>query len=108
VLLNCLNDDRELIKDILGEYLETAPSRLAEIRQAIGSGASSTVKELAHAFKGASGTIGAMAIQATTLRMEEAGKLEDLEAAAVCMERLQADFEALVARLGQIELAGSE
>jgi HPt (histidine-containing phosphotransfer) domain-containing protein len=89
--------DAEFEREVLEEYLASAPRDLERLRNAIAAGDANATGASAHALKGASATIGAKGFAAIALELEHAGKTNDLTNAPSALERLEAEFVQLVA-----------
>ena len=87
--------DKEFEREVLEEYLNSAPADLEKVRAAIAAGDAPVTGASAHALKGASATIGAKGFAAIALEIEQAGKRGDLASIAPVFARLQAEFAAL-------------
>ncbi|MBI5167980.1 MAG: Hpt domain-containing protein [Candidatus Eisenbacteria bacterium] len=91
--------DAEFEKEVLEEYLLSAPNDVGKLKHAITAGDAATVGATAHALKGASATIGAKGFAAIALELEQAGKKADLSAAPDTFSRLEAAFTELTGLL---------
>lgn len=91
--------DTEFEKEVLEEYLLSAPNDVAKLKNAIGANDPSGVGATAHALKGASATIGAKGFAAIALELEHAGKKGDLGQAPAVAARMDDAFAALSAML---------
>jgi len=87
--------DAEFEREVLEEYLNSAPGDLAKVRDAVLGSQAATASGAAHALKGASGTIGAKGFAAIALEIEKAGKAGDVSTMGPVVERLEREFEAL-------------
>jgi signal transduction histidine kinase/DNA-binding response OmpR family regulator len=77
-MLAAVEGDVELLRELVGLFLEDYPQRVAELRQAIAAGDANTVARLAHALKGAVGNLGAHAAGVAALSLEQAGWAGDM------------------------------
>ena len=97
--------DMEFEREVLVEYLASAPSDIARIEQAVGSGDGEAAAAAAHALKGSSSTIGAKGFAAIAQEIESAGKKGDLSSAPAALVRMHQAFgelgELLQARLSK-------
>jgi HPt (histidine-containing phosphotransfer) domain-containing protein len=84
--------DAEFEREVLGEYLASAPQDIARVVRAIAAGDSAACGAAAHALKGASATIGARGFAAVALELEHAGKQGRLAEAPAIQARLEAEF----------------
>jgi HPt (histidine-containing phosphotransfer) domain-containing protein len=89
-------DDGELglAEDMLGIFEADTPPRLAALDDAIASNNLTKITEVAHAFKGACGTIGAMRTRAIAALLEAHGRGMDVDATpAELQSKLKEAFE---------------
>ena len=70
VLLRTLGGDRELAREIMPEFLADARRQLDVLRKTAVSGPAGQLARQAHALKGASATVGALALAAEAARLE--------------------------------------
>ncbi len=91
--------DTAFEREVLEEYLNSAPEDLRKIRDAVARGDAAATGSAAHALKGASATIGARGFAAIAFEMEQAGKAGDVPRAAGVLGRLEAEFVELTAVL---------
>lgn len=87
--------DPEFEREILEEYLATAPHDIARLKQAAGAADAAAVSAAAHALKGASATIGAKGLAAVALELELAGKSGQLGGVAEALARLDLQWDDL-------------
>jgi HPt (histidine-containing phosphotransfer) domain-containing protein len=93
--------DTDFEREILQEYLQSAPADVAKVAAAVASGDATALARAAHALKGASATIGAKGFAAIALELEHAGKAKDLGNVPAAYGRLQSEFAELESFLGQ-------
>jgi len=92
-LLNRLDNDLDLIKQILRVFIEEdAPHQIQEIREGLERKDPDGVRRHAHALKGASGNVGAMRICEAALALEIAGQEGALLGAAELAEAVEREF----------------
>ena len=91
--------DVEFEREVLEEYLASAPRDIEKVKNAITSGDATAAGAAAHGLKGASATIGAKGFAAIALELERAGKSGDLSAAPAAFARLESEYSQLVAVL---------
>ncbi|MBI9076751.1 MAG: response regulator [Desulfatibacillum sp.] len=91
-LLERLMDDEDLAKEIVQAYLEDTPKKIVELRAFVKAQDLAGVSNNAHAVKGASSNIGALAMVQATKDMEQAGVSGDLEAARALQETIETEF----------------
>ncbi len=98
--------DTDFEREVLEEYLQSAPGDLQRLRTAIAANDAKATGAAAHAIKGASATIGAKGFAAIALQLEQIGKQERMAEAAATLARLEAEYAELAVRLkGRIERA---
>ena len=93
--------DAEFEREVLEEFLATAPQDLDRLRAGITQGDAAAVGAAAHALKGASATIGGRGFAAIALELEKAGKQGSLDDSAAALTRLEAAYEGLTTILRQ-------
>lgn len=88
-----------LLAELLGLFKEDSPERLQGLQRCMASGDAGSAAELAHALKGAAGTIGAVRMRAIAQDIEKAAKAgrTDAEVAAWVAELQAAYAEACAA-----------
>lgn len=91
-LLYRLMGDEDLAKEIVDDFMKDIPNKLNALKEALNKRDALLIKKEAHMMKGASGNIGAVAMQEIAEQIEIAGKAEDL----VKAELLTAKYEALL------------
>jgi HPt (histidine-containing phosphotransfer) domain-containing protein len=99
--LERVDGDRELLKELAGLFLGECPQRMGEIRQAIYQKDGPRLQRAAHYLKGSVGNLGAHQAYEAAARLELAGR--DLR-----WSRVEQDWRALEAAIGQIEPAFAE
>ncbi|MBF0214417.1 MAG: response regulator [Magnetococcales bacterium] len=87
---------------LLGMFLEEVPLRLVELRRLSGVGEFATVSRLAHGMKSQCGALGAMAMNALCVRLEQSAEQQESEALPVLLDRVEGQFARLAPRLRQI------
>ena len=91
--------DTEFEREVLEEYLHSAPSDLHKLRAAVAAGDARATGAAAHAIKGASATIGARGFAAIALELEQSGKQAQMDAAPQQLARLEAESAELAVAL---------
>ena len=89
--------DVEFEREVLDEYLASAPRDIDKLRAAVAAGDAPAIGACAHALKGASATIGAKGFAAIALELEQAGKKNELGAVAQTLARLESEYAQLTA-----------
>jgi two-component system sensor histidine kinase/response regulator len=88
--LKQVGGDAELLRDLLGVFLEELPRWLAALHEAVAEGNAATVRQLAHTVKGSLGQFGTGKAYEAATRLETLGHdgtLADADAALAGLER---------------------
>jgi two-component system sensor histidine kinase/response regulator len=88
-LLDRVEGDTELLREIVELFLADCPRMLAEVQAAIGAGDPVALKRSAHTLKGAAANFGATAAVALSLELETIGKSGEVSGAGAVGERLE-------------------
>jgi two-component system sensor histidine kinase/response regulator len=89
-LLERFEGDGDLLREIVGLFLEECPRRLADMRDALGRGDSDALQQAAHSIKGSVGNFNAEAAVEAALQLEmmsQAGDMARLDEACAALER---------------------
>lgn len=100
-LLERLMDDESLAKEILEAFLEDIPNQIAALKDAVSKGDPSLVQRQGHSIKGASGNIGALALQEIAFRTEKAGQEKNTALASSLVPAIEEQFKKLEETLRQ-------
>ncbi len=76
--LDRMMGDKDLAGEILDGFLADVPLQVCEMKKALDSGDAHSIRHQAHSLKGASGNVGAIALEQIALQVELAGKAGDL------------------------------
>jgi len=99
-------DDGELglLKEMVGLFKEDTPDRIQALEATLASGDLNDLADVAHAVKGAAGTMGAPRVRAVAEELEKSGRRGSFSTdPALLLERLRASYaEALAALDGFI------
>jgi HPt (histidine-containing phosphotransfer) domain-containing protein len=101
-LMDRLEGDMELLKELVALYVEDEPGLLAEIDRAIEGGDADGVRRAAHTLKGAVSNFCAPAAQAAALELETAGRAGVLDGAPAALARLRDVLDKVRAELGEL------
>jgi CheY-like chemotaxis protein/HPt (histidine-containing phosphotransfer) domain-containing protein len=104
MLLDRLDGDKELFREILQTFLQDAPLQIEKLKQALEEGDLSQTEKQAHSLKGAAMNIGGIALQAVAFDLEVSGKNRDLNQARPLMQKLNKEFESLQKALTSLVL----
>src|SRR5205807_9320610 len=92
-------EDPEFAREVIDEFLSTAPPMLERIERKRDEGDARGMAMSAHALKGSSRAIGAEALAAACAALEDAGKDGRTAEASVLSDRTAKEFERLRALL---------
>ena len=95
VLSDRFDGDKDLLTEILREFLDYAPKQLKVLQQAAEEGRPEVVETEAHSLKGAAANLGARRLADLSLSLELAGRARNLAEAAKMTNDLQTEFERL-------------
>jgi HPt (histidine-containing phosphotransfer) domain-containing protein len=91
-VLERIGGDEDLLRELVGLYLDDEPQLIDQIGAAIDAGDAPAVGRLAHTLKGAVSNFCARRAHATAQAMEDAGRDNRLDAAAGLFPSLRAEF----------------
>ena len=98
-LLERLDGDEDLCRELVGLFLEDYPAHLERLKELAAKGDAESVGRQAHTMKGSAANIGAMALAERAREIEMAGKADNLSGMPSLVERLDAglrEFRELV------------
>lgn len=95
----------DLAERLLASFERRFPLELVEIQNALATGDTVRLAQLAHQLKGASANISAPAIQALMQKMEDAARAGEPAAAADLLARLQCEWEKFTEYRGSARLS---
>ncbi|MGA7953149.1 MAG: Hpt domain-containing protein [Gloeobacterales cyanobacterium] len=87
------DDEPNFLIDIIDTFLEDGPKRLEAIQNAISLGDSEQLHRLAHSFKGASSSLGALSFSKVCGAIEEVGRSGSIAEAEPLFSILLQDYE---------------
>jgi two-component system, sensor histidine kinase and response regulator len=102
-LLQSVDGDVELMREVVGVFLEEMPRMLTRIGDAVEQGDADALASAAHAFKGAVGNLGAGAAVSAARRLEELGRRRNMCSSHEAYEDLQAELERLQPALAALQ-----
>lgn len=94
-LLRLLEGDREMADEVIAEYMEDAPGKLAALASALASGKVEEIRMCAHSIKGCAGSVGGDALRSAAFDMETAARSGDLAGAVALSKKLEREFDRL-------------
>ena len=92
----------DVLQEVLGIFLLDAPTRLEAIRRALRDRDGDALRRAAHALKGASAVIGATALAAACLALENMGKQNAFDAAAEGLDVTEREYQRVKAEIDQL------
>jgi two-component system sensor histidine kinase/response regulator len=102
VLHDRFDGDLDLLRIVAGTFLETTPSLLSDMREAIAARDAGAVSRIAHRFRGSLANFGADEAVAAAFQLEQMGAEGDLAGADAAWETLIEGYETLRVRLDRI------
>jgi two-component system sensor histidine kinase/response regulator len=91
-LLDRLDGDRALARNIAIEFLKEIPKRIEALQAHLDSGDAKTIEREAHTIKGASATVGCEALRALASTIELSGRAGDLDGVRAVVDELRSRF----------------
>ncbi|MGB3093590.1 MAG: PAS domain S-box protein [Candidatus Zixiibacteriota bacterium] len=89
------DNDRELLRQLLQEFLEAAPEQLGTLDEAVRRGDAKTLQSEAHRLKGAAGNLSARFIADLALKLETSGRNGDMSGAEETIAELRTELKKL-------------
>lgn len=102
-LLHRLMGDEDIAKEIIDDFLKQIPVNLFAVKKALNEEDLLLVQREAHVIKGASGNVGALALQEIAEQIEIAGEEKDLVKAGLFVAELDTQLEILKNKLAQLK-----
>ena len=99
VVLNRVDGDRELLREVVMLFFEDTPKLLTEMRAAIDRGDARALERAAHTLKGSISNFGVPSAVAPALRLEQMARAGELAPALAAWEQLQLQVNQLVPAL---------
>ena len=100
-LLERLDNDEPLLWEIMDTFVEDMAVQIGLLDKAIENKDSALVRSQGHMIKGASGNIGALALQDAAFCLEMAGKDEDLEKSVLFIDQVKEEFQRFRTHVGK-------
>jgi len=104
VALSRVGGDFELLREVVGLFLDDYPQALEKIREAVVAGDQGNLERQAHSLKGSVSTFGAKEAFEAALALEKQGRAGDLTSAAEGLSRLEQALCALRPELEAIQV----
>ncbi|MFD2234867.1 response regulator [Phaeospirillum tilakii] len=106
--LRHLSGMRRLYRDVLGKFARQHRHTAATVRQELLAGRIDQVAAAAHTLKGLAATLGATAVRAAALEMEDHARRGDGAGCATALDRLEAEITALIAAIEAVGVIGGD
>lgn len=100
-LLQRLMGDEDFAKEIIDDFLKQIPDNLFALKDALNKKDLRLVKREAHTIKGASGNVGALALQKIAEQIEISGEEKDLVKAGSFVKELDTQWKILKNKLAE-------
>jgi HPt (histidine-containing phosphotransfer) domain-containing protein len=94
-LLELLEGDMVLFKQLIKDYLEDIPIHMNKMKQALRTGDTEKIRFHAHSIKGESGNLGAQILSEAAFKMEIAAKNGEMDNIHSLAQSLESAFEEL-------------
>ena len=88
-----------MLEILLDTFVEDCPGRLAALELAVKEGNAKTIESAAHAFKSGAGTVRATVLADGLRAVEAAGRSGNLQAVPQLLERIRAEYIAVLREL---------
>jgi HPt (histidine-containing phosphotransfer) domain-containing protein len=88
-----------LLSTLITLFLETVPTRMAALQDALQQGDSEALARVAHELNGSSGNLGIWNMRKLCIELQALGKTKDLSQAGALLAQLVSEFELVRQRL---------
>ncbi len=99
LLLDRFEGDAELLREVVGLFLNDCPARLSDVRDAVGQRDSATLARAAHSLKGSAANFAADLAVAAARRLEHMGRAGDWTEVDQALTALETEIENLTSAL---------
>ena len=99
VLAELRQHDLSLLSTLITLFLETVPTRMAALQDALQQGDSEALARVAHELNGSSGNLGIWNMRKLCIELQALGKTKDLSQAGALLAQLVSEFELVRQRL---------
>ena len=103
-LMERVSYDEELLKEAVGVFVDDVPKRIKKLEDALEKSDAEQVNRQGHSIKGASGCLGAVAMQKVAFQIEKMGEKGELEDVGPLIEKIVEEFENLKKVLTSLKL----
>ncbi|HPN88056.1 MAG TPA: Hpt domain-containing protein [Candidatus Omnitrophota bacterium] len=101
--LERVQDDKELLVELIGIYLEDYEGKRKILGEAIVNNDYEAVRSVAHSLKGSSGNISAKSLRELFWKLEDMGKANNLNGASDLLQKVDGIFEQFVKRVSNLK-----
>ena len=98
VLEEIVGDDKKVVKELVDLFLDNSSDRIQTLNEAVNQKDAKSIEKEAHAFKGASGGIGASELYGLCLKLESAGEDRNFQEAKHIISTLENEFDRVAIR----------
>ena len=96
------NGSDDLVKQLLGMFLESTPAAVAQLRRAIDAGDGTAVGRFAHALKSSAANVGAESLSAVMRELEKLGREARIDEARALADAVAAEHGRAMAALREV------
>jgi HPt (histidine-containing phosphotransfer) domain-containing protein len=102
--LRALNEEGQpdVVKEVLGLFVTESAARLDAIEAAVRAHDAAALQRSAHTLKGASGAIGAVALQTACRTLEDMGKHGSFDEAPAAVESMRHEYRRVLDAINQL------
>ena len=101
-LLETLDNDPQLLREVIGIFLADCPGKLAELRAAIIAGDPDRIANSSHSLRGSVATFGAQKAVEVAQKLESMGRQGQLQGAAEAFSVLEREMALVTSALAEI------
>ena len=101
-LLEYLDNDPKLLKEVVGIFLADCPGRIAELRTAVAAHDPNQIARASHALLGSVATFGAKTAVETARKLESIGRLGKVEGVDEVFYALEREFALVTSFLEKV------
>jgi HPt (histidine-containing phosphotransfer) domain-containing protein len=101
-LLETLDNDPQLLREVIGIFLADCPGKLAELRAAITAGDPERIANSSHSLRGSVATFGAQKAVEVAQKLESMGRQGQLQGATEAFSVLEREMALVTSALAEI------
>jgi two-component system, sensor histidine kinase and response regulator len=101
-LLDTLDNDAQLLKEVINLFLSDCPEKMAELRTAVGAHNSNQIAIVSHALRGSVSTFGAKNAVEAAQNLESMGRQGKVEGVEEAFSALEREISLVTSDLDQI------